>query len=419
MAFARTDLDTGITVVTEPFEGVRSIALGMFFVVGSRDETDADAGMAHFLEHMMFKGTPTRDACQLAEAFDRLGARQNAFTSKEMTCYYADFLDESLDGVFELIADMVTNASLDNEAVALEREVVIEEIARAEDDPESVAHELFTSLAWPHNPLGRPIAGSKQTVEAFGRATSMAFRAAHYHAGNCVVAAAGNVDHEAVVALTKRSLGELAAGKPRSLRRAPGPSEKALQFKFKETEQTHLFTGQHTISARDDRRFALQLAHTILGGSMSSRLFQEVREKLGLVYSIYSYPQLYRDGGLFSVYAGTRPENARQVHEVIGRELERFGSSDITAEELARAKASVKGALALALESTSRRMTRIGEATINDIEVLTFDEQLARYDEITLDEVRTMAHELVGDGPTTAIVGPYMGQDFDEYKKES
>ena len=419
MACDKTVLDNGVTVVTEQFDGVRSIALGIWFVVGSRDERESDAGMSHFLEHMMFKGTSTMSARGLSEAFDRLGARQNAFTSKEATCYYADFLDESLEGVFALIASMVTDASFADDAIELEREVVIEEIARAEDDPESVAHELFTRLAWPKSTLGRPIAGSKQTVESFERSTSLAFRAKHYHAGNCVVVAAGNVDHEAVVTLAEHHLGHLAGGKARSQRRAPGSSEGAMQFKFKDTEQAHLFTGQHTISARDDKRFALQLAHTIFGGSMSSRLFQEIREKLGLVYSIYSYPQLYRDGGLFSVYAGTRPENAKHVYTLIEREAKRFGSSDITADELARAKASVKGALALALESTSRRMMRIGEATLNGIELLTFDEQLARYDGTTLEEVRRIAHEMTCAQQTTAIVGPYTAQGFDHYEEES
>ncbi|MCL2491413.1 MAG: insulinase family protein [Coriobacteriia bacterium] len=418
MGFHRTELDNGITVVTEGFEGVRSIALGIWFNVGSRDEAAADAGMSHFMEHMMFKGTPTYSARELSEAFDRLGARQNAFTSKEVTCYYADFIDESLEGVFALLADMVTNASLEQEACELEREVIIEEIARAEDDPENVAHELFSSLAWPDSTLGLPIAGTKETVAGFDRERSLAFRKKHYYSDNCVVATAGNVEHAKIVALAQRFLDDLPIRGKQARRKAPGANSEVIKFKFKETEQTHLFTGQFTISARSDDRFALLLANNILGGSMSSRLFQEVREKQGLVYSIYSYPQLLSDGGLFAVYAGTRPENAQVVFEKIERERMRVGASDITADELERAKASVKGALALSLESTSRRMIRIAEATINEIEVLTFDEQLALYERTTLDDVHAVAQAATSAPQTTAIVGPYRGQGFDQFDEE-
>ena len=418
MGFEKTVLDNGITVVTESFEGVRSIALGIWFVVGSRDEQPEEAGMSHFMEHMMFKGTPTRSARELSEAFDRLGARQNAFTSKEVTCYYADFIDESLPGVFELLADMTLNATLDQEACELEREVVIEEIARCEDDPENVAHELFSSLAWPRHTLGRAIAGSRETVGSFGHDLSVAFRAKHYSGQNCIVAAAGNVDHRQVVELTERFMGALAPSGNSDERVAPGEVKSALRFQYKDTEQSHIFTGRSALSVCDERRYALMLANNIFGGSMSSRLFQEVREKQGLVYSIYSYPQPYSDGGLFAVYAGTRPENGQQVFDTIQQEIEKFGSSDITSAELDRAKASVKGALALSLESTSRRMIRIAEATIADLKVYSFDELLDLYNKTTLDEVRAVAHEVSSGPQTTAVVGPYTDQGFDHIEQE-
>jgi predicted Zn-dependent peptidase len=345
-----------------------------------------------------------------------LGARQNAFTSKEVTCYYADFIDESLPGVFALLADMVSHSTIEQQACELEREVVIEEIARSEDDPENVAHELFTSLAWPKHTLGLPIAGTRETVGSFGHEQGIEFRNKHYFAQNCVVAAAGNVDHEQLVELTQRLLVDLPQTGSQDDRVGPDLNQGIVEFKFKETEQSHLFTGQSIFSSCDGRRFALMLANNILGGSMSSRLFQEVREKLGLAYSIYSYPQLYSDGGLFAVYAGTRPENGQFVFDTIESELRKFGSSDVTNEELERAKASVKGALALSLESTSRRMIRIAEATIIGTEVLDFYELLDIYNKTTLDEVHSVAHDITDTVRTTAVVGPYDGQSFSEYK---
>ncbi|MCL2024932.1 MAG: insulinase family protein [Coriobacteriia bacterium] len=415
--FQRTTLDNGVTVITERFAGVRSIALGVWFVVGSRDEEPHEAGMSHFLEHLMFKGTPTRSALELSEAFDRLGARQNAFTSKEVTCYYADFIDESLPGVFELIGDMVTSASLEQSACELERKVVIEEIARMQDDPEDCAHELFARLAWPQHTLGRSIAGSIETVSTFGHDEAHAYRAKHYAAENCIVAAAGNVEHDEVVRLAEQHLASLPRKTARQPRTAPGPNTAQTHFTYKDTEQTHLFVGQTAMAADDEQRYALMLAHNIFGGSMSSRLFQEVREKRGLVYAIYSHPMLVRDGGLFAVYAGTRPENGQLVYDTIMQEFVRFSASDITTSELERAKASVKGALALAMESTSRRMIRLAEALINGNELYSFDEALALYEGTTLDEVHAVAARIGGDEKTLAVVGPYTAQGFDEFQE--
>lgn len=394
-------------------DSVRSIALGVWFRVGSRDEHASEVGMSHFMEHMMFKGTQSRSAREISEAFDRFGARQNAFTSKEVTCYYADFIDESLEGVFELIADMVTDATLDQSACELERQVVIEEIARSEDDPDDIAHELFSSLAWPHHTLGLPIAGTRESVGGFDHNKAVAFREKHYFGKNCIVAAAGNVDHEALVAYAQRFLGHLKPDGTQDERVSAGQSKPAFQVKYKDTEQAHIFYGASTVSTRDERRYALGLANTILGGSMSSRLFQEVREKLGLVYAVYSYPQLFSDSGLFAVYAGTRPENGQQVYDVIKREMDRFGKSDVTADELELARQSTKGNLALSLESTSRRMIRLAEAVIADNPILTFDEALDRINKVTLQDVHDIAGELSSAEPTVAVVGPYQNQSFE------
>lgn len=412
MSFNKTVLDNGITVISEHMDSVRTIALGVWFQVGSRDETPEEAGMSHFMEHMMFKGTSTYSARELSEAFDRLGARQNAFTSKEVTCYYADFIDESLPGVFGLIADMVTDAALEQSACELEREVVIEEIARSEDDPEDIAHELFSRLAWPNHNLGLSIAGTRKTVGGFDHDAAVEFRSKHYFTGNCIVAAAGNVDHTQLVALAERLLSGLPHQGSAPQRIAPQESTPALEFKYKDTEQAHMFIGTSTMGTTDERRFALSLASSILGGSMSSRLFQEVRERLGLVYSIYSFPQLFSDGGLFAVYAGTRPDNAQKVYDKINSEMERFGQSDITADELELARQSARGHLALSLESTSRRMMRLAEAMISGNPILSFDESLERLASVTLDDVHTIAGDIAHSEPTIAIVGPFKQQSF-------
>lgn len=412
MHYKKTVLDNGITVITEHMDSVRSIALGIFFQVGSRDEMPAEAGMSHFMEHMMFKGTPSLTARELSEAFDRLGARQNAFTSKEVTCYYASFIDESLEGVFGLLSDMVMNASLEQEGCELERRVVIEEIARMEDDPEDVAHELFSATAWPSHPLGLSIAGTRESVGSFNHDDAVAYRSKHYSGDNCIITAAGNVDHDVLVELVVRHMSDLKSHGTQHPRTAPGPVSATTLFQYKDTEQAHILYGTSTMSASDDDRFALGLANTILGGGMSSRLFQEVREKLGLVYAIYSFPQLYQDSGLFAIYAGTRPENASQVYSIVAEEVRKMAAGEITADELELARQASKGGLALSLESTSKRMIRLAEGFMSKGEILSFDESIARLNGVTLDDVCMVSAKLGESETVLAVVGPFKNNDF-------
>lgn len=406
MFYRETILDNGVTVLTESIDTVRSIALGVWFAVGSRDESAEEAGMSHFMEHMMFKGTPSHTAAQISETFDSLGAELNAFTSKEYTCYYARFVDQHLDTAVSLLSEMVVESLLADDACESEREVVIEEIARMEDTPDDRIHEQFAHALWPDHPIGLPILGSRETVGGFDHLQSVAFRTRHYLTGNCVVAAAGNVDHDEVVALVKRYLA-LPEG-PRSVRpAATAAGASRLSVLTKDTEQTHVCYGMAALNAHHEDRFALSVVDTVLGGGMSSRLFQEIREKKGLAYAVYSFQALYQDTGQFAVYAGTRPSNTEQVIRLIQTEIERMRQDGMTAEELERAKESIKGHLVLGLESTRNRMTRLGKNHVTGGEMLSVDEIVERIDSLTLADVSRVAGEVLGGQRVLALIGPH------------
>ncbi len=411
MFYRRTDLDNGITVLTESIDSVRSVALGIWFSVGSRDETPAEAGMSHFMEHMMFKGTPTRTAAQISEAFDGIGAELNAFTSKEYTCYYSRVIDEHLPTAVEILSDMVCHASLTDDACVKEREVVIEEIARMEDTPDDRIHELFARTLWPEHPIGLSILGSRETVGSFDHAASVEFRRRHYLTGNCVVAAAGSVDHDALVDLARTHLADLPVG-PRSERpKAASPSTGRLTVLEKDTEQAHICYGVTGLSAHDPDRFILTVLDNVLGGGMASRLFQEIREKKGLVYSVYSFNAHFQDTGQFAVYAGTRPSNAEEVVRLIQDEFANVLRSGLTAEEITRAKESIKGHLVLSLEHTRNRMTRLGKNAVTDGELLSVDEIVERIDAVTADDLSRVAGQVLTGDRVLAMIGPFSTSD--------
>lgn len=407
MFYRKTVLDNGITVMSEPMDSVRSVALGIWFSVGSRDESPEEAGMSHFMEHMMFKGTPTRSSQEISEQFDRLGAELNAFTSKEYTCYYSRFVDEHLPTAFETLADMVVAASLEDSACVSEREVVIEEIARMEDTPDDQIHEIFSHTLWPTHPIGLPILGSRDTVGQFDHTQSVAFRDKHYVTGNCVIAAAGRVDHEEIVSLAERYLSDLPRG-PRSVRPvAETAHETRLAVLEKETEQAHICYGVATMNAHHPDRFALSLVDGVLGGGMSSRLFQEIREKRGLAYAVYSFSALYQDTGEFAVYAGTRPSNAEEVLKLIRIEMERVAESGVTPEELDRVRQAAKGHLVLGMESTRMRMTRLGRNEVGDGEILSADEIMERFDSVTMDDLMRVSADVLSREKVLAVIGPF------------
>ena len=409
--FRTTTLANGVTVLTEHLDSVRSVALGIWFAVGSRDESPEEAGMSHFMEHMMFKGTPTRSAADISETFDRLGAELNAFTSKEYTCYYSRVIDEHVPTAVEVLADMVGNAELTDRSCWKERKVVLEEIARAEDTPDDRIHELFARTLWPTHPIGLPILGKKTTVGRFNHEASVEFRSRHYLTGNCVVAAAGNVDHDELVALVTTHL-VLPEG-PRSARPASAsPPAKRLRVITKDTEQAHVCYGVSCLNARHPDRFALAVVDNVLGGGMSSRLFQEIREKQGLAYAVYSFHALYQDTGQWAVYAGTRPDNARKVVGLIRSEIDRLIDSGISGDELSRSKESLKGHLVLGSENTRNRMTRLGKAIATDGELLSIDEVIERIDAVDLESAHRITRELLSNERVLTVIGPHTRKDF-------
>ncbi|MFA5843580.1 MAG: pitrilysin family protein [Coriobacteriia bacterium] len=410
MFFEKTVLANGVTVLSEAMDAVRSVALGIWFQVGSRDEVPSEGGMSHFLEHMLFKGTPTRTAAEISETFDRLGGELNAFTSKEYTCYYARILDEHVPAALEVLADMAVDASLAEDACTSEREVVLEEISRHEDTPDDRVHELLAGALWPTHPIGRPVLGETVTVGGFDSSAARAFKTDHYVSGNAVVAAAGAVDHDELVAAVEARL-SLPAG-PRTPRVASeAVVEPRLALLTKDTEQAHICWSVAGLHARHEDRFVLSILDAVLGGGMSSRLFQEIREKKGLAYAVFSYHSLYADTGQFVVYAGTRPANAEQVVGLIREGVDRVREHGVTAEELHRAKESIKGQLVLGLESTRNRMTRLGKSEVTHGETLSLDELVERVDAVGLDDVRRLGDGLLSSPPVLAIIGPFAEEE--------
>ena len=386
-----TELDGGLEVVTEAVPSVRSVALGLWVRTGSRDETPAQAGVSHFLEHLLFKGTARYSAIEISEYFDGLGAATNAATSKETTHLYSRFLDEHTEKALDLLAEMFLEPTFPD--IDSERQVVIEEIAMYEDEPSDRVHDVLADAIYGDSPLGRRILGTAEVIGSIPIPDISAYHRARYVSSNIVVSASGNLEHDRIV--------ELVAGHMRPTRGEIAPANGALpsaegrlSFYPKETEQYHICFGAPGISRSDERRFVLNVMDTILGGSSSSRLFREVREKRGLAYSVGSYSSQYADQGTVAMYVGTREDNVAEACEVIAAELESLRSTPVGAEELARAKEHVKGRTVLVLESTSARMSRNANAVLFGLPLLDLDEIIARIDAVTIDDVAGLAAEL-------------------------
>ena len=399
-----TQLDSGIRVVTERVPSVRSIALGLWVRVGSRDEGHEQAGISHFLEHMLFKGTAELTAEQIAQEFDGLGADINAATSKEATVLHAHFLDEHVDRAFQVMGDMLLRSTYSD--LESEREVVLEEIAMYEDEPQDKVHDVLSTAVFGDHPLGRPVIGRGEVVSALTADTVSAYHDARYLPGAIVVAAAGNLEHEMIERLAGRWLDGPHNGGLRVPEAAPPRREPRAAFHMKETEQYHICIGGEGIARNDDRRFALSILDAILGGSTSSRLFQEVREKRGLAYSVYSWASQYQDTGQVGIYVGTREDNVVEALDIIGRELARVRDEQVGDDELRRAREHVKGRLALSMESTGARMNRLGRSVLMDTPLLTLDETIERLQAVTRDDVERLAGELYPpSGMSVAAIG--------------
>jgi predicted Zn-dependent peptidase len=397
-----TTLDSGVRVVTEAMPSVRSIALGFWVRAGSRDEAGEQAGISHFLEHLLFKGTDRFSSQEIDELFDAMGAEVNAGTGKETTSVYSRFLDVHLERAFDVLQDMVLRPAYPD--IDSERQVVIEEIAMYEDEPSDKVHDVLAGAIFGDHPLGRPVIGRAEVISSVPVPQIAKWHDGRYVPNNIVVAAAGNLDHDRIVELVDGAFGDAGAAPVAEAAVAtPAPT---VRFHAKETEQYHLALGGLGIARGDDRRFAMRVLDTILGGSTSSRLFQEVREKRGLAYAVYSYASQYADTGQVAVYVGTRPDNVQEAMKVIGDELSRLQSDGVTAEELDRARDNVKGRTVLSMESSATRMNRLGSSVLMDVPVLTVDEVLARFDAVTLDDVTALAQELwLPEGLSAAGVG--------------
>ena len=413
MSIERTEFTSGLRVVTERMPRVRSVSVGVWVLAGSRDERPAISGHCHFLEHLLFKGTETRSALDIAEAFDGVGGDVNAFTAKEFTCYYARVLDRDLELAVEHLADMLQHSTITTPDLQGEADVILSEIDMHEDTPEDVVHDVFTEALWPGHPLGRPILGTKERVKASTRASVRGFYRRHYVPGRMVVSVAGNVKHEALLAMLANRMD---VGRPlgargrsnkelRTQRRAPKPSG-GHAIKTKKSEQAHLVLGTNGLARTDPDRFAFLIVNTALGAGMSSRLFQEIREKRGLAYTAYSYHAQYTEAGLFSAYAGTTPSRAAEVLGLMRRELEDVRDGGLSREEFDRAKSHVKGSTVLSLEDPSGRMSRLGKSEIAHGEILTLNETLARVQSVTLEDAHRIAERVLSQPMTLAAVGP-------------
>jgi len=400
-----SELVSGERVISERVPGVRSVSLGFWVGAGSRDEPDARAGVSHFIEHLLFKGSSRYSAQEIAELFDELGGELNAATSRETTVVYARVPDERLEPALDVIADMLYRPSFDE--VDSEREVVLEEIAMVEDTPHDLVHDIASQAVFGRHPLGRPVIGRAEVISSVSRRALAAYHRRAYAPERLVLAAAGNLRHERLVELLEarngtRADGALPARKP--ARRLPGPG---LRFQRKDTEQYHVCLGAPGIARSDERRFTASILDAIVGGSASSRLFQEIREKRGMAYSVYSYASQYSDAGQIGVYVGTREENLGACLEIAVAELGDLAAGNVRDGELSRAKENLKGRLLLSLESTSNRMTRLGKATVTETPLFTVEEIVRRLDAVTSEEVAELADDLLGvEKLSAAGIGP-------------
>jgi predicted Zn-dependent peptidase len=372
------------------------------------------SGASHFLEHLLFKGTHKRTALQISAEIEAVGGETNAFTTKEYTCYYARVLDDDLALAVDVLVDAVADSILDPADVETERGVILEEIAMHEDEPGDEVHDVFTEAIFGDHPLGRLISGTEESVTPMTRSQINSFYRRRYTPPNIVVAAAGNLDHAAVVRLVRKALAGTAldappappAGPRRGSKRVPTQKPHTV-VRNRDTEQAHVVLGGIGIGRLDERRFALGVLNNVLGGGMSSRLFQEIREKRGLAYSVYSYASQYADAGVFGVYAGCAPGKVEEVLDLIRAELATVAADGLNAEEVARGKGMVKGSYVLGLEDTGSRMSRLAKSELHYGDLMSVDELLARVDAVTEEEVRRVARDLLDQPMTLAVVGPF------------
>jgi predicted Zn-dependent peptidase len=400
----QTRLPNGVRVVTERMPDALSVSLSVWVGVGGRDEPGELAGASHFLEHLLFKGTPTRSARQIAEAVDAVGGEMNAFTNREHTAYYTRLPADRVDLGVDILGDVLTAPAFRPHEVDAERQVIVEEILMSLDVPEDHVHTLLAEALFPGHPLGREVLGTRETVEAATRDQIADFFGHWYRPRNLVVVAAGALDHDHLVDAFAASLGRLDGGE-QPVRSAPTQDVEPLAVLDDPTEQAHVALGWRAVDHFDDDRYALMVGNQILGGGMSSRLFQEIREERGLCYSVYSWASTYADAGCAGIYAGTAPARVGELLEVIDDEVAKMVATGVTESELAVAKGYIEGSLVLGLEDSGSRMARLGRSLMARDEIVTVEEQLARIRAVTADDVGAVASRVFGSPRSLAVVG--------------
>ena len=411
----RRELPGGLRVFSEPLSEATSVSLGVWIRAGSRDERDEVAGITHLMEHMLFKGTPDLDALGIAQAFEGIGAQENAATGEEYTVLYARFLPEHLERALDVMGDMVLRPTFAD--LEREREVIVEEIKMYEDRPDQMADEYLSGLIFHGDPLGRPIIGSAETVRGVDHETLKSFHQSTYNASNVFVVGAGKLDPGELERMVEAKLGGLPGGEPFARKAHPGTPQSRVHYKFKETEQYHVSVGSLGIPASSEDRFAMAALNNVFGGGMSSRLFQEVREKRGLAYAVYSYHQAYSDAGAIKTYVGSTTGNVEEAVDVIVREMGKMRAELVDPEELERTKQQLKSSTLLALESTAARMNRVGRSVILGTELLSPDEIAEKIEAVTAQDVMRLANDhldtekmyLSAVGPKELDLGRYLG----------
>ncbi len=414
MHYDLTILPAGVRVITEPMPEIRSVAVGCWVDTGTRDERPHEAGSSHFLEHLLFKGSDRLSARQISEAFDAVGAQSNAFTTKEYTCFWARLRDADLTLGLGLLAEMIRRPAFRPHEIDSERQVVLEEINMNEDDPADVAHEEFSQALFGGHDLERPILGTRESILGLDRPKIHDYWQRRYVPGSLVVAIAGNLDHEEVVARVDTEFGGWEGTTEPHARREP-EFESRVRIRPRDTEQAHLVLGGPGLRRDDKRRFAASLLNHVLGSGMSSRLFREIREERGLAYAVYSFRLPYMDTGGWGVYVGTTPSQTQEVLRLVRAEIAEVAASGITAEELERAKGHVKGSLAISMEDANSRMTALGRAELTGVEHLGIGDLVERFDAVTEDDIVEVAADVFAGPLALGAVGPFDEDDLAEF----
>ena len=416
MSVKRSVHSSGLRIVTEEVPSVRSAAVGIWVNVGSRDEAPATAGASHFLEHLLFKGTTSRTALEISSSIESVGGEMNAFTSKEYTCFYARVIDTDLPMAIDVVSDLITSSIVTALDVDAERKVVLEEIAMRDDDPSDLVHDLFSDTYYGDTAIGRPILGTIDSIKGMSRNTVFNYYKKKYLPQDLVVAVAGNIKHKRVVAMVEEALSrdnfldELGAPVLRPNTPVKNSKQQSVGLLYKKSEQAHMFYGMEGVARADERRFAMGVLSAALGGGMSSRLFQEIREKRGLAYSVYAYAQQFAGSGVLGFYAGCNPTKAVEVVEIIRGVLSDVADNGMTHEEIERAKGAVRGSLVLSQEDSGSRMSRIGKNEIVYGQVMDFDDILKAISRVSATDIREIASEFLVKTPTLALVGPFKNE---------